>query len=428
MNEVKPLKGQLLLPGDKSISHRSAMFSVLATGKSIVENVSDGGDVSSTISVLKTLGANITLEGTTLTTNGTGLVSLSGDNINLDCGNSGTSFRLFCGLLSGQNVNNVSLIGDESLSKRPQDRVVIPLQSIGVNIQSNNGLAPVTISSSVPHSQTLVSKVASAQVKSAVLLAGLYADGPVTNIEKTLTREHTENMLSQMGVKIEKSNTEQGHVATIIPPRAPLSPLNGTVPADPSSAAFFGISAVIIPGSDLTIMNMLGSDTRIGWLKVLERMGANIEILEKEEVFGEKTIDVRIQYSKLSAVEISGEEISSMVDELPMLSIAMSRAQGTSRVRDASELRVKESDRITVVLEHLNQLGINTVEYEDGYDITGTDISLKRCEINAHHDHRIAMTFIIANYLADGALTKSNLDIISTSFPSFFNLFEQVIS
>ena len=427
MSSVNPLKGKISIPGDKSISHRSAMFSVLAEGSSIIENVSDGGDVASTISVLKSLGAEINIEGTTLTTNGKGLVSLYGKDLVLDCGNSGTSLRLFCGLLSGQNVTNISLVGDVSLSKRPQDRVVKPLQSMGIDIQSNDGLTPVKITHSKSPGATITTQIASAQIKSALLLAGLYADNEVTVIEKVLTRDHTENMLRTMGVEVQNTTSEEGFLSIIKPPTKALLPLSGSVPGDPSSAAFFGVAAAIIPGSDLLIENILGNETRIGWIKVLKRMGADITLTKKSKVFGETVLDVNIKYSKLNATDIFGDEISSMIDELPILSLAMSCASGVSKVRDAGELRVKESDRISVVLDHLDRMGVQTVEYQDGYDITG-QYDINKCLIESHHDHRIAMTFIIANYLVDGKFTKKDAEIISTSFPSFFDRFEQVIS
>lgn len=428
MNNINPLKGSISLPGDKSISHRAAMFSVLAQGTSTVENVSTGGDVASTISVLKQLGADINLNGTTLITNGKGLLSLKGENLILDCGNSGTSLRLFCGLLSGQKVNNISLLGDISLSKRPQDRVVKPLQSMGVDIVSTNGLTPVIINESTFLGGLVESDVTSAQVKSAILLAGLYSISPVLYVEEVLTRDHTENMLRAMGVDVQSEITSDGYKVILRPPSKELKVLEGKVPGDPSSAAFFGIAAALIPGSDITLVDILGNDTRIGWIKVLQAMGANIDIVEKESVFGEKVIDVRIQYGELNCIDVEGSEISSLIDELPILTLAMAKAKGTSKVRDASELRVKESDRISVVLDHLNRMNITTHEYDDGYDIIGPNNTWEKSEINANHDHRISMTFIIANYIATGVFAKGDEDIINTSFPSFFDLFEQVLS
>ena len=426
MLEVKPLTGTIILPGDKSISHRSAMFSVLAKGKSVIENISSGGDVLSTISVLKQLGADINIEENTLTTNGKGLISLSGENQTLDCGNSGTSLRLFCGFLSGQNLKNITLIGDESLSRRPQDRVVKPLQRMGINISSTNGLTPILLNKSNPDGGRFESIISSGQIKSAILLAGLYAENPVTDIEETFTRDHSENMLRAMGVKVISEKTEFGYEATVFPPVNDLKPLIGLVPSDPSSAVFFGVLAALIPGSDILISNLLGNATRIGWLKVLQRMGAEIEIIEKSKVFNEKVIDVKVKYSELIATDIRGDEISSLIDELPMLSIAMAKAKGISRVRDATELRVKESDRITVVLDHLNRMGVKTTEYDDGYDIVGSTDELNNCYIEPHHDHRIAMTFVAANYLISGVLEIAQKETISTSFPTFYHVFEQV--
>lgn len=428
MSEVKPLKGTISLPGDKSISHRSAMFSVLADGKSVVENVSDGGDVASTISVLKQLGADIILDGTTLTVNGKGLVNLHGKKLVLDCGNSGTSLRLFCGLLSGQNVKKVSLVGDASLSKRPQDRVVKPLQSMNVNIKSTKGFTPVVISEAILFGGLVESEVTSAQVKSAIILAALYALSPTIYIEEILTRDHTENMLRSMGAEIESIKTDEGFQVLVRPVvEKNLRPLNGVVPGDPSSAAFFGVAACLVPGSDIVLENILGNETRIGWIKVLQRMGANIEIVSKNKVFGEEVIDLHVKYSDLTATQISKDEIPSLIDELPILALAMAKAVGTSKVRDASELRVKESDRIDVVLSHLDAMGIQATPYDDGYDIVGTEADLKECMIEPHHDHRVAMTFIIANYLATQKFETVHQDIISTSFPSFFSLFSQLI-
>ena len=425
MSEAKPLKGTISLPGDKSISHRSAMFSVLADGKSVVENVSDGGDVASTISILKQLGADINLDGTILTVNGKGLVNLHGKKLVLDCGNSGTSLRLFCGLLSGQNV---TLVGDASLSKRPQDRVVKPLQSMNVNIKSTKGFTPVVISEAILFGGLVESEVTSAQVKSAIILAALYALSPTIYIEEILTRDHTENMLRSMGAEIESIKTDEGFQVLVRPVvEKNLRPLNGIVPGDPSSAAFFGVAACLVPGSDIVLENILGNETRIGWIKVLQRMGANIEIVSKNKVFGEEVIDIHVKYSDLTATQISKDEIPSLIDELPILALAMAKAVGTSKVRDASELRVKESDRIDVVLSHLDAMGIQATPYDDGYDIVGTEADLKECMIEPHHDHRVAMTFIIANFLATQKFETVHQDIISTSFPSFFSLFSQLI-
>ncbi|HMS25507.1 MAG TPA: 3-phosphoshikimate 1-carboxyvinyltransferase [Acidimicrobiia bacterium] len=424
---MKSLNGTISLPGDKSISHRAAMFSVIAQGESRITNLSNGGDVASTISCLSALGAHFQHDGTELITQGKGLHSLSGTDVVLDCGNSGTSLRLLTGLLSGQDVHNVSLIGDDSLSRRPHDRVINPLQKLGVDISGRDGsFTPVVINSSKPHSGEVAMTIASAQVKSALLLAGLYADGPVSVIEEKKTRDHTENMLNSMGVTVSSENVSSGNVITILPPTKPLSPLTAVIPGDPSSAAFFGVAACIIPGSDITMTDILLNPTRIAWVDALFSMGADITVEETGSVMGERVGTIHVRHAPLTATEISGDIIASLIDELPILSIAMAVATGTSRVRDAHELRVKESDRISVVVDHLTRAGIQVAEVEDGYDITGG--MLNELDIQSDGDHRIAMSFSIANYCATGVLSEVDRAVVATSFPSFFNLFESLIS
>ena len=424
---MKPLKGTVSLPGDKSISHRAVMFSAIAQGKSRVTNLSNGGDVASTLSCLSALGAQYLHDGTELVTWGKGLRSLSGTDVVLDCGNSGTSLRLLSGLLSGQDVHNVSLIGDDSLSRRPHDRVINPLQKLGVDISGRDGsFTPVVINSSKPHSGEVAMTIASAQVKSALLLAGLYADGPVSVIEEKKTRDHTENMLHSMGVAISSEKAVSGNAITILPPTKPLSPLTATIPGDPSSAAFFGVAACIIPGSDLTMTDILLNPTRIAWIDALRSMGADITVEEKVTIMGECVGDVHVRHAPLTSTEISGDIIASLIDELPILSIAMAVAAGTSRVRDAHELRVKESDRISVVADHLTRAGIQVAEVEDGYDITGG--MLNEIDIQSDGDHRIAMSFSIANYCATGILPEVDRAVVATSFPSFFSIFESLVS
>lgn len=419
-----PLKGSLSLPGDKSISHRSAMFSVIAEGTSLIKNISDGGDVASTIECLKKLGADYRFENGELIVEGKGLHSLRGKDLVLDCGNSGTSLRLLTGLLCGQDVQNISLIGDESLSKRPHNRVIDPLRQLGVDISGRDeSFTPVVINSSKPKSGKIEMTVASAQVKSAILLAGLYADGPVTVVEIEKTRDHTENMLKSMGVEIQIKDSNNGREITLFPPLLPLRPLNAAIPGDPSSAAFFGVAAAIIPGSDIIINDLLLNPTRIAWIEALKSMGADIEIDFVADSMGEKTGSVRVKYSELNATDIS-ENIAHLIDELPILALAMTKAKGISSVRNAKELRVKESDRISVVVDHLTRCGIEVYEHEDGYDVVGGNIG--ECEINSEGDHRIAMTFAIANYCSTGILPKIDQDVVSTSFPKFFTLFESL--
>lgn len=429
MNKVPPLIGTVSFPGDKSLSHRSAMFSAIAQGRSSFSNVSDGGDVTSTLSVLGQLGAEYERLGDQLVVEGKGLRSLHGENLELDCGNSGTSLRLFTGLLCGQNVKNVSLVGDKSLSKRPHDRVIVPLQKIGVDITGRDSkYTPVVINSSQVQSAEIEMELASAQVKSAMLLAGLYADGPLSVIEYHRTRDHTENMLSAMGVDInvQENVDSSSRTITIIPPSQPLQPLDAIIPGDPSSAAFFGIAAAIIPESDVTLKSVLLNPTRSAWIDVLVSMGADITITPLGMQCGEAVGDINVKYSQLSGITIDGDVIASLIDELPVLSLAMSKAQGISQVRDANELRVKESDRISVVVDHLSRAGISILEQEDGYDIEGGHIS--EVDVFADGDHRIAMTFAILNYCVTGTLKNDDIEVISTSFPRFFELFESLIA
>jgi 3-phosphoshikimate 1-carboxyvinyltransferase len=422
MADVAPLVGEISLPGDKSLSHRAAMFSALATGTSHFYNVSDGGDVASTIGCLEKLGAQYEHRGTQLVVHGQGLHSLHGKDVVLDCGNSGTTLRLLTGLLSGQELENVSLVGDESLSRRPHKRVIDPLQSVGVDIKGRDGsFTPVVLNKSQPTGGAITMSIASAQVKSALLLSGLYATSSTTVHEVVPTRNHTENMLSAMGGELEISHDQL--TITIHAPEV-LNPLEATIPGDPSSAAFFGVAASIIPGSNVLLKDVLLNPTRIGWIYTLQSMGADIAIDEKAPVMGEHVGDIRITYSDLNAGDIRGEIIPSLIDEIPILAVAMSNAKGTSHVRDASELRVKESDRITTVVNHLNEAGISTTEQQDGFDVEGGTASV--IDINSDGDHRIAMAFSILNYSVNGKWNAVDESVVATSFPRFFHLFDSL--
>ncbi|MFN8015099.1 MAG: 3-phosphoshikimate 1-carboxyvinyltransferase [Acidimicrobiia bacterium] len=423
--KTRPLKGEIALPGDKSISHRAVMFSSIANGESVFTNLSNGADVKSTIDILKKLGSNIEFDDGTLRTKSTGLHSLAGKDLALDCGNSGTSLRLLSGFLCGQDVENVSLVGDESLSRRPHDRVINPLQKLGVNISGRDGCyTPVVLSKSEPIGGRIEMEIASAQVKSAVLLSGLYSKNPTTVIEHEHTRNHSEIMLKKMGAQITVSGNGSNVESTIHPIESDLQPISCVIPGDPSSAAFFGVAASIIPDSEIVIRNLLLNEHRIGWIKVLIEMGANIQIDKSESELGEIVGDVYISSSELHGVDIS-TDIASMVDELPILSLAMVFANGTSKVSNAKELRVKESDRISVVVDHLDRAGVQVNEFDDGYEIF--ESMPKSCEIKSNGDHRIAMTFAILNYISTGEMPEVDKNIISTSFPGFFDLFKTLI-
>jgi 3-phosphoshikimate 1-carboxyvinyltransferase len=403
------------IAGDKSISHRSAMFAILAQGKTVVRNFLRAEDTLNTLNIVKQLGAKVEDDGTVITIESEGFVEP--DDV-LDCGNSGTGMRLFCGLLSSFDGHFV-LTGDEYLRRRPMKRVVTPLTSIGAKIDGRNSgdLAPLSVRGGALTPFKYESPIASAQVKSALILAGLKAKGQSFYKEPELSRDHTERMLNGMGVDIVKG--DDGWI-TITPPTRDLKPLDITVPADPSSAFFFAVAAAITPNAKVILRNITLNPTRIEAFHVLKRMGANVIMRETENVY-EPLGEIEVSHAPLKAVEVS-ENISWLIDELPALSIAFSVAEGTSVVKNAEELRVKESDRIATVVNNLKRCGIQTTEVEDGYSVTGG--SLSKATINSYGDHRIAMSFAIAGLQC--GMEIEDIDCINTSFPNFFDILGQM--
>ena len=399
---------------DKSISHRSAMFSLLACGTSEIRNFLRAEDTLNTLEIVKKLGAKVEDK--------EGVIKISSDGIQespdiLDCGNSGTGMRLFCGLLSSANGHFI-LTGDEYLRRRPMKRVTAPLRDIGAKLDGRNSgdLAPLSIRGASLKAFNYESKIASAQVKSAMILAALRADGVCTYKEPELSRDHTERMLKGMGADIKVD----GLLTTIAPMKELLSPLNIKVPADPSSAFFFAVAAAITPNSSVVLEGVTLNETRIEAFRALERMGANITYeltSDKYEPIG----DITVKYAPLKAITVE-ENISWLIDELPALSIAFACAKGTSIIKNAEELRVKESDRISTVVKGLLACGIQVDEYEDGYTVTGG--TLNRATIDSHGDHRIAMSFIIAGLKCGMEVT--DLECINTSFPNFFELLQRI--
>jgi 3-phosphoshikimate 1-carboxyvinyltransferase len=399
---------------DKSISHRSVMFSMLADGTSTIENFLRAEDTLNSLEIVRNLGAKIEDDGK--------VIKISSDGIKesfevLDCGNSGTGMRLFCGLLSSANGHFV-LTGDKYLRRRPMKRVTSPLIEIGAKLdgRSNGDLAPLSIRGASLKAFNYESKIASAQVKSAMILAALRADGVCTYTEPELSRDHTERMLQGMGAEIQTD----GLKTTIHPMKKLLSPLNIRVPADPSSAFFFAVAAAITPDSDVILEGVTLNPTRIEAFKALERMGANItyELCDnKYEPIG----NIRVKYAPLKAICVE-ENISWLIDELPALSIAFACADGESIVKNAEELRVKESDRISTVVNGLRSCGIEVHEYEDGYKVIGGE--LKYARVDSDGDHRIAMSFIIAGLKC--GMEVSDLDCINTSFPNFFEILQHI--
>lgn len=399
---------------DKSISHRCAMFSLLAKGESVIENFLRAEDTLNTLQIVKDLGATVIDDGR--------VIRISSEGIRepfdiLDCGNSGTGMRLFCGLLASAKGHFV-LTGDEYLKRRPMKRVTQPLRDIGAFLdgREEGNLAPLSIRGGSLKAFDYQSKIASAQVKSAMILAALSADGECRYSEPELSRDHTERMLKGMGAELEV----EGLTTKITPLKGLLEPLHIRVPADPSSAFFFAVAAAITPGSEVLIEGVTFNPTRIEAFKALERMGTQISYELKEEKY-EPTGNIRVTYAPLKAITVE-ENISWLIDELPALSIAFACAEGVSRVKNAEELRVKESDRISSVVTNLNHCDITTEEFEDGYSVRGG--VLQPALINSYGDHRIAMSFAIAGLKC--GMKIEDVECIQTSFPNFFDILSQI--
>lgn len=399
---------------DKSISHRSAMFSMLADGESKVTNFLRAEDTMNSLEIVKNLGAKVVDDGNTIT--------ISSDGIKepfeiLDCGNSGTGMRLFCGLLSSAEGHFV-LTGDKYLRSRPMKRVTKPLMEIGAKFDGRDdaNLAPLSIRGASLKAFDYDSKIASAQVKSCMILAALRADGECIYKEPELSRDHTERMLKGMGADVQVD----GLKTTIKPMGKLLNPLTIRVPADPSSAFFFAVAAAITPDADVTLEGITLNPTRIEAFKALERMGADISYEKTDDKY-EPIGNIRVKYAPLKAITVE-DNISWLIDELPALSIAFACAEGKSIVKNAQELRVKESDRISTVVEGLRSSGIEVEEYEDGYTVTGGE--LKKSVVDSDGDHRIAMSFIIAGLRCGMEVT--DLECINTSFPNFFKILERI--
>lgn len=399
---------------DKSISHRCAMFAMLAEGVSEITNFLRAEDTLNSLNIVKNLGAAVEDDGNVIKISSEGI--RESEEI-LDCGNSGTGIRLFCGLLSSAEGHFI-LTGDEYLKRRPMKRVTQPLRDIGAKLDGrNNGdLAPLSIRGASLRAFDYESKIASAQVKSAMILAALRADGVCSYSEPELSRDHTERMLKGMGADI----STDGLKTVVAPMKKLLSPLKIRVPADPSSAFFFAVAAAITPGSDVLLKGVTLNPTRIEAFEALKRMGADIGYDKTDDKY-EPIGDIHVRYTPLKAIEIK-DNISWLIDELPALSIAFACADGVSIVRNAHELRVKESDRISTVVEGLRACGIEVDEFEDGYSVRGGE--LKEALVNSYGDHRIAMSFMIAG-LRSGMIVN-DVECVNTSFPNFFELLGKI--
>ncbi|MBU5636793.1 3-phosphoshikimate 1-carboxyvinyltransferase [Geomonas sp. Red69] len=419
---AKGVRGEIRVPGDKSISHRSIMFGSIANGVTKVSGFLRGEDALATLEAFRAMGVQIDDDGETVTIVGKGLHGLEEPTDVLDCGNSGTSMRLLTGLLAGQSFFSV-LSGDKYLRARPMKRVVGPLSKMGARIGGRAGgeKAPLAIQGAQLKGIEYDSPVSSAQVKSAIMLAGLYADGETVVREPHLSRDHSERMLRAFGANVE---TFPGGVK--VRGGAELTGRDIVVPGDISSAAFFMVAALIVPGAELVIRGVGVNPTRTGIIDILKGMGGDLELLNERDETGEPVADIRVRYSQLKAMEISGEVVPRAIDEFPAICVAASLAQGTTVVRGASELRVKETDRIAAMADNLKRAGVSVVETPDGMEITGVP-ALRACAADSFGDHRIAMSMMVAGLVAQGETTISDVDCIATSFPGFRELLEGVV-
>ena len=412
----KTLNGEITIPADKSISHRAVIFASLADGISTIRNFSDGQDPKSTLNIFRKLGVDIDIinKSTVIINSKSKLLPPSNS---LDCGNSGTSMRLISGILARQKFDSI-LIGDQSLSKRPMKRIIEPLTLMGADIQSKNNTAPLIIKGKTLQPINYKTPKASAQVKSCILLAGLGTEGKTTITEPYLSRNHTEIMLKYMGADIQT----EGNSVSIS--KSKLSPIDIEICGDISSAAYFIAAALIIPDSKVILKNVGLNPTRTGMLDILKQMGADIKILDEIEICGEKTGTLEVKYSNLKCCEISGEIIPRLIDEIPIIAVLATQAQGQTIIKDAQELRNKESDRITAVVTELRKLGADIEETPDGMIINGKTDLFGDCEVETYHDHRLAMSLYVAGLICKKEILINRFQWVNISFPKFEKLFD----
>ena len=415
------LRGELAIPGDKSISHRAIMFGALADGTTEITNFLQGADCLSTISCFQAMGVPIENHTDRVLIHGVGLHGLTQPGQMLDVGNSGTTTRLISGILAGQTFTS-TLNGDASIQKRPMKRIIDPLTQMGADIISlhNNGCAPLEITGRHLHGIAYQSPVASAQVKSCVLLAGLYADGITSVTEPTLSRNHTELMLSGFGAQVETSG-----VTATIHPEPKLTGQKIAVPGDISSAAYWIAAALAVPGSELVLKNVGINPTRDGILRVAETMGADIIRENIRNISGEPVCDLIVRSSSLHGTTVAGDLIPTLIDEIPVIAVLACFADGDTVIRDAQELKVKESNRIDTVVEGLRAMGADAAATDDGMIIHGGR-TLHGAVIDSHLDHRIAMSFAVAGLMCDEPTTILNADSVVISYPDFYESLEKL--
>ncbi len=422
--KVNALKGEVVIPGDKSISHRAIMCGALSKGTTEITNYLYSQDCLSTISCFKDLGVKVSLKGNTLLVYGKGLHGLHSPKKELYTGNSGTTIRILTGILSGQTFSS-QITGDDSIQKRPMNRIITPLKSMGADIKSinENGCAPLLIKRACIHGVTYSSPIASAQVKSAVIFAGLYADSPTRLYEPVLSRNHTELMLSSFGAKI----NVLPNYGVEISPEPILTAQKIEIPGDISSASYFIVAASIVPNAEIRLINVGINATRDGILKICKNMGANISIENERLQAGEKIADLVVTSATLTGTTIEGCIIPTLIDEIPILAVMAAFSTGVTIIKNAEELRVKESDRIEAIAYNLKEMGASVSTMKDGLVITGGK-PLHGAHIKTYNDHRIAMSFAIAGLMADGETTFDDISCVAISYPSFFKDISNLIT
>ena len=417
---TRGLKGEVTIPGDKSISHRSIMLGSIALGTTEITHFLEGADCLSTIDCFRKMGVEIERKPSSILVHGKGLRGLTAPASTLNVGNSGTTTRLISGILSGQNFAT-TLSGDDSLNSRPMKRIMTPLNTMGAHIRSlnDNGCAPLHIRPGALHGIHYQSPVASAQVKSAVLLAGLYADSPTSVTEPALSRNHTELMLQGFGAYVATDLHTDGTATAHVEPCKELYGQQICVPGDISSAAYFIAAALLVPGSELLVKNLGTNFTRAGFLKVCKAMGADIETVSQTIEGGESRADLLVRYSHLKGTVIEGDIIPTLIDEIPMIAIMAAFADGQTVIRDAAELKVKETNRIDTVTAGLKAMGADITPTDDGMIIEGTG-HLNGASIQSYLDHRIAMAFSVAGLASDGETQIVDSQCVDVSYPEFY--------
>lgn len=412
------LKGEAEIPSDKSLSHRAVIFSSLAKGKSVIKNFSKGQDPYSSLEICQELGVDIEKDNQTIMVNSTGILKMPSKH--LYCGNSGTTMRLMAGVLSGQNFDCL-LAGDESLSKRPMKRVIEPLSLMGAKISAQDFHAPLNICGSELTGITYESKIASAQVKSCILLAGLFADGVTRYKEIYPSRNHTEVMLKNMGANIFE---QDGYICV---EKSELKPFEINICGDISSAAYFIVAGLIVPNSKIILKNIGLNPTRSGIIEVVKQMGGNIEILDQKDICGEIVGDIKVEYSPdMKGVEICGKIIPALIDEIPVISLLATQCEGQTIIKDASDLRNKESDRIKTTVSEFIKLGANIEETSDGIIINGKTNLKGGIDVESYKDHRLAMSLYVAGLVCDKEILVKDFEWVNISFPEFLEIFEKL--